>query len=120
MCFLPMCLPAISATRSTSWLMVTISCDPMFTGAGKIRAEQPHRSFDALVDIQKRAGLFAVAPHLYGLAVACHGNFAANRGGRLFAPSGPGPLRPEDIMVSGDIRLYPVISTIGQIQALAE
>jgi hypothetical protein len=34
---------------------------PDIDWAGKIRAEQPHRAFEALVDIQERARLLAVA-----------------------------------------------------------
>src|SRR5947209_2259928 len=69
-------------------------------GTRKIRAQQPYRTFHALVDIEKRACLFAIAPHLDLVAIAGHGNLATNRGWRLLATACPSPLRSENIVVA--------------------
>jgi len=79
--------------------MVAISCDPILTGPAKFERSGRTVPPDTLVDIEERARLLAVAPYLDVLALARHGDLAANRGGRLFAPFSPGPLPPEDIVV---------------------
>src|SRR6516165_3550167 len=93
---------------------------PDIDGARKVGAQQPYRTFDALVNIEERACLVAIAPHLDLVAAAGHGNLATNRGWRLLTTACPSPLRSEYIVVAGDMRLQSEIPAISEVQSFAE
>src|SRR6516164_5671005 len=78
---------------------------PDVDGAGKVRAQQPHATFDAFFDIEERARLFTIAPHLDLFAAPSHGNLATNRSRRLFAAASPSPLWSKYIVVARDMCL---------------
>jgi hypothetical protein len=101
-------------------LIVTISCDPIFTGPGRVERSNRTVPSNAFINVQKRARLLAIAPHFDCLAAPRHGNFAANRRGGLFAAAGPCPFWPEDVVIASDMRLQPVIPAIGRIEPLAK
>src|SRR6516165_6522135 len=93
---------------------------PDIDGARKVRAQQPYRTFDALVDIEERPRLFAIAPHPDLVAAAGYRNFATNRGWRLLTTACPGPLRREYIVVARAMRPPPEIPAVCKIQPLAQ
>jgi len=93
---------------------------PNIDGAGKVGTQQPYSAFDALVDVQERAGLFTIAPHLDFVVGTGHRDFSANRSWRLLATARPSPLRSEYIMIASDMSLQREISSICKVQSLAK
>src|SRR5207244_13106061 len=78
-------------------------------------------SVDALlhvIDVGVGANGPAVAPHLDRATVRRLGHLAADRGGRLFPPAGPGALRSVAVLEPRDPHLDPVLAAEGERDAL--
>jgi len=82
-------------------LIVAISSEPILTGPAKFRARPPHRTFDALVDIEEAAP----SPHTSISSPAAGHQFCDNCGWCLLTTACPSPLRPKYIVVARDVRL---------------
>jgi hypothetical protein len=82
-------------------------------------AHQQQRSLDALVDEEEGAGLLAVAPD-FNLAIPRFRHFSADRRRRLLPAAVPRSLRPENVVITGNAAIEPVIALEGKIEALAE
>src|SRR5690242_11339684 len=88
--------------------------------SSEFRAHQPYRAGQTFINVEKRAGLFSVAPDLHLAPIRRHCHLTTHGSRRLLLTVVPSPLRSEDVVVSGDPRLYAVIATIRQIKPLAE
>src|SRR5207253_7241912 len=84
------------------------------------RAHQARAALQALVDVEERSGLLAVAPDLDLATRGRLGHFAAERRRRLFLAVVPGPQRAEDVVEAREAHLHPFVALIGQIDPLAE
>src|SRR6266567_3869943 len=88
---------------------------------GRPRQRGLGQSMDTLnhvIDIGVGANGRAVTPDLDGGAVAGLGDLAADRGGRLFPPTGPGALGSVAILEPRDPDLHPVLATERERHAL--
>ena len=82
--------PAIIATRA---LMETISSEPTFTLAA-FRAHQSQRALEALIDIEERSRLLAVAPDLHLSASLASATLRQSAAGAFSRPSFQAPSGP--------------------------
>ena len=82
-------------------------------GSGPVGAHQPQGPLQALLDVEKRPGLFAVTPDLDFAAVRRHGHLATDGGRGLFAPVVPGAVGAEDVVVAGDTHLHALVAVVG-------
>ena len=89
-------LPAISMAIWASWLIVTISSEPMFTGPVPSPSAAEHLP---CIRRYKKDLVCSPSPQILDLpAVLGLGHFTAKGRRRLFPAAVPGTLRPEDIV----------------------
>src|SRR5262249_40432978 len=71
---------------------------------------QPRRPLKTLINIQKRACLVAIAPHLDFRSALRFRDLAADGRWSLFPATGPGSIRSKNVVVPRDIRLHSIVS----------
>src|SRR5699024_11055528 len=85
-----------------------------------VGAGQADRPLDALVDVEERASLLAVAPHLDFTAILCAGYFAAKGCWRFFATPFPSAFRAKNVVITRHAYFHAVVAREGEVEALAE
>src|SRR5256885_7819476 len=88
---------------------------------GRARQRRMGQAIDPVnhvIDVRVGTNGLAVTPHLDGAAVAGLGDLAADRGGRLFPPTGPRALGSVAILEPRDPDLHPVLATERERHAL--
>src|ERR1039458_3913359 len=88
--------------------------------AGKRRFHQAAHTFQALVDVEERTGLFAIAPDLDFTAVHRFCHFAADGGRSLLPAVTPGSFGAEDVVKPCDAHLDPIVAQVSKVKTLAE
>ena len=84
------------------------------------RSHQPQRRVEAFLHEEERSGLKTVAPDIDLAAIRRLGDLAADRGGRLFAPAGPGAFWPEDVVIARDAAFHAMVAVVGEVDPFGE